>query len=142
MKKNLLVVLVAGLLLLSATACKKDPETPDDTNSIDTTETTGGYIGVETDTDGNPATNPADPEDTDAPETDAFDPSEENAVFTDVTMEISSGCAMILFMASEIPSDDILGDFTSAFIFRLPAPFCLLRIGQLYVAGRRRSPWK
>lgn len=88
MKKNLLVILVAGLLLLSATACKKDPENPEDTNSIDTTETTGGYIGVETDTDGNPTTTPDTPDDTDAPETDAFDPSEDNAVFTDTTMEI------------------------------------------------------
>ena len=63
MKRHLLIVLAAGLLLLSATACKKDPadtETTPDTG----VETTGSYIQVDpttdpdTDADTDPETNP------------------------------------------------------------------------------------
>lgn len=89
MKKNLLAILLAGLLLLSAAACKKNDETPDDTDGIDTNEVTteDSYIDVETDTDGNPVTN-ADPE-TKEPETNAaYDPSEKNPTFTDTTLEV------------------------------------------------------
>lgn len=87
MRKNLLVILTAGLLLLSVTACNKKPGKTDDTNDdVDTAETTGSYIVVETDTDGNPV-NTDEPE-TKEPETEGFDPSEENPTFTDATMEI------------------------------------------------------
>ena len=49
MKKNLLTILIAGLLLLTVTACKKDPDkNNDDTN--DTGDTTGSFMVVETGT--------------------------------------------------------------------------------------------
>ena len=82
MRKNLLVILTAGLLLLSVTACKKDPETPEDTDpDIDTAETTGSYVVIETDTDGNPVT-------TTDPETEAFDPSEKDPTFNEISMQV------------------------------------------------------
>ena len=81
MKKNLLIILAAGLLLLSATACNKDKEDDNETKGTpDAAETTGSYFVVETDTNGEPVTS-ADPDGD-------FDPSEDAPTFTDTTMEI------------------------------------------------------
>ena len=85
MNKKLLVILAASLLLLSATACQKNQEKPDDPAA--TKDPNESYIVVPgTDADGNPVTylEPV----TKEPETDPFDPSEENPTFTDVSKKI------------------------------------------------------
>lgn len=86
MKKNLLTILLAGLLLLSVAACKKDPDDTEETKDIDTAETTGSYLVVGTDTDED-ATDDEPGDDTE-PGTDAFDPSEEDPTFTDADKKI------------------------------------------------------
>ena len=85
MNKKLLVILAASLLLLSATACRKNHEEPDD--SADTRDPNESYIVVPgPDADGNPVTylEPV----TKEPETEAFDPSETDPTFTDVSKKI------------------------------------------------------
>ena len=86
MKKHLLIMLAAGLLLLSATACKKDPADVE-TTPDDGVETTGAYIDVNPNTDVDNDTTAADPDVTVEPETEA-DPSEENPTFADANKEI------------------------------------------------------
>ena len=84
MKKNLLIILAAGLLLLSATACNKGTGDDKDTdNNTDTAETTGSYLVVETDTNGEVITSA-----NNTPDEDDFDPSEESPEFTASNMEI------------------------------------------------------
>ena len=106
MKKNLLTILLAGLLLLTATACNKDPQDPADTNDTASEETTGSYIVVQTGT-GEADTKPVEP-DTDA-ETEAPDPSEENPTFTDSSAEIIivSNAAAIR-SATQLKEDNIV----------------------------------
>ncbi len=86
MKKKLLVILAASLLLLSAAACsKKNPEQPDD--SADTKDPNESYIVIYgTDENGNTVTHhePV----TKEPETEEFDPTEENPTFTDISKKI------------------------------------------------------
>jgi hypothetical protein len=107
MKRHLLIVLAAGLLLLSATACKKDPngtETTPDTG----VETTGSYIQVDPTTD--PDTN-ADTDPVTQPEADtAPDPSEDNPTFTDSTKEIVivSGVATVR-TSTKLTNDNAVG---------------------------------
>lgn len=82
MKKHLLIILAAGLLLLSATACNKDKEDNNETDgTLDSAETTGSYIIVDTTPEGDNDDTIGDPEGD-------FDPSEENPTFTDTEMEI------------------------------------------------------
>ena len=85
MNKKLLVILAASLLLLSATACKKNNEEPDE--PAGTRDPNESYIVVPgTDADGNPVTylEPV----TKEPVTEAFDPSETDPTFTDVSKKI------------------------------------------------------
>ena len=105
MKKHLLIVLTAGLLLLSVTACKKDPgesETTADTGE----ETTGAYIqvypGTDTDSDNTDKT----PDTTTEPDTEA-DPSEENPTFTDAAKDIVivSGVATVR-TSTQVPASN------------------------------------
>jgi len=103
MKKHLLIILAAGLLLLSATACNKDKDNDKDTDDIpDSAETTGSYFVVETDTNGEVITS-SDP-------AGDFDPSEENPTFTDTTMEI----VIISYTAQVRTSTQLKGDNTVA----------------------------
>lgn len=87
MNKKLLVILTAALLLLSATACKNGKKNNEDTTTDDASVvTTGAYIDVGTDEDGNIVTSD-DPETDTTPETEGFDPTEQNPTFTDVEMK-------------------------------------------------------
>lgn len=87
MKKHVLIILAAGLLLLSATACNKDKEDNKETDgATDTAETTGGFFIVDTDEYGEPVTS-GEPNG-DFEEVTEPDPSEESPTFTDVNMEI------------------------------------------------------
>lgn len=85
MNKKLLVILTAALLLLSATACKNGKNNEDTTTDDAAAVTTGTYINVGTDKDGNIVTS-NDPETDATIETQGFDPTEENPAFTDVDM--------------------------------------------------------
>ena len=84
MKKKLIVILAASLLLLSAVACsKKDPEDPVES----ATKNPNDYIVIYgTDADGNTVTHhePI----TQEPVTEAFDPTEQNPTFTDVSKQV------------------------------------------------------
>lgn len=103
MKKNLLIILAAGLLLLSATACNKDKEDDNETkDALDNAETTGSYFVVETDTNGEPITS-ADPEGD-------FDPSEDAPTFTDTSLEI----VIISYTAQVRTSTQLTGNNTVA----------------------------
>lgn len=85
MNKKLLVILAASLLLLSATACSKKDNKPDE--PAGTRDPNESYIVVPgTDADGNPVTylEPV----TKEPVTEAFDPSETDPTFTDVSKKI------------------------------------------------------
>ncbi|MBE6653037.1 MAG: hypothetical protein E7610_06450 [Ruminococcaceae bacterium] len=88
MNKKLLVILTASLLLLSTTACSacrkpgKDPTTTAGNDESDTND----YIVVGTDEFGSVVTSTR--PDPIEPGTDAFDPTEENPTFTDVTMKV------------------------------------------------------
>ena len=87
MNKKLLVILTAALLLLSATACRNGKNNEDTTTDDAGAVTTGSYINVGTDEDGNPVTSANDPDETGSTvETQGFDPTEENPAFTDVDM--------------------------------------------------------
>lgn len=85
MNKKLFAILTAALLLLSATACNGNSEDVT-TGSADTKDPEGSYIVVGTDESGNPVTSitPG----TTEPDTEGFDPTEDNPVFTDVTMKV------------------------------------------------------
>lgn len=103
MKKHLLIILAAGLLLLSATACNKDSDDNKDTDDIlDTEETTGSYFVVETDTNGEYITSAQPGSD--------FDPSEESPEFTAANMEI----VIISYTGQVRTSTQIKGDNTVA----------------------------
>lgn len=103
MKKNLLIILAAGLILLSATACNKDNEEDTETKgTTDNAETTSSYLVVETDTNGEVITS-------DDPKED-FDPSEEAPVFVDTTMEI----VIISYTAQVRTSTQIVSNNTVA----------------------------
>ena len=82
MNKKLLALLLAGLLVASVTACTKPGNTDDTTN--DTNNPDDSYIVVGTDANGNDVTEPV----TQEPVTDAFDPSETNPTFVDVTKKV------------------------------------------------------
>lgn len=85
MNKKLLAILTAALLL-SATACTSTDDPATTTDAAETKDPEGSYIVIDTDESGNPVTS-EDP-DTNEPETDGFDPSEQNPTFTDVTKEV------------------------------------------------------
>ena len=85
MNKKLFALLLAGLLVASVTACSKDGdgETTADANA-NTPE--DSYIVVGTDEQGSDVTDVITT--TTAPGTDAFDPTETNPTFTDVTKKV------------------------------------------------------
>lgn len=83
MNKKLLALLLAGLLVASATACTtKDPE--DDTTESGSQNPEDSYIVIGTDNEGNDITEVP----TTAPEDTAMDPSETNPTFVDVTKQV------------------------------------------------------
>ena len=87
MNKKLLVILAAALVALSATACTEEGSGETDTDATGTKNPNESYIVVDgTDEDGNPVTS-VDP-DTAAPETEGFDPTEDNPTFTDVSKQV------------------------------------------------------
>lgn len=86
MNKKLLAILTAALLLLSATACNGNSNEGTTTGSTDTKDPEGSYIVVGTDEQGNPVTSVT--PNTQEPDTEGFDPSEEDPQFTDVTMKV------------------------------------------------------
>ncbi len=87
MKKKLLVVLVAGLLLLTAVACGDNDKPSKDTGTEATGTGTGteSYIQVGTDESGNAITAPVTEAPTDPAED---DPSVENPTFTDISKTV------------------------------------------------------
>lgn len=105
MKKHLLIVLTAGLLLLSVTACKKDPGDTE-TSADDGAETTGSYIQVDPGTDTGSDDTDKTPDTTSEPETEV-DPSEENPTFTDATKDIVivSGVATVR-TSTQVPTSN------------------------------------
>ena len=82
MNKKLLALLLAGLLVASVTACTKPGNTDDTTD--DTNNSDDSYIVVGTDENGNDVTEVP----TKEPVTEAFDPSETDPVFVDVTKKV------------------------------------------------------
>ena len=82
MNKKLLALLLAGLLVASVTACTKPGTGEDTTDSGNTPE--DSYIVIGTDENGNDVTEIPSKE----PETEAFDPSETNPTFVDVTKKV------------------------------------------------------
>lgn len=84
MNKKLFALLLAGLLVASVTACGKKPGTEDNTTG-NNADTNGNYIVVGTDTNGNDITEEIP---TQKPEDPAFDPTETNPVFVDVTKKV------------------------------------------------------
>lgn len=82
MKKKLLVLLLAGLLIASATACSRGDKPEDTTTS--TEANTDGYIVVGTDAKGNDITEPSTGNQTDP----IHDPTEHNPTFVDVTKKV------------------------------------------------------
>lgn len=87
MTKKLLALLLAGLLVTAITACGKDDPTAETGDSTSEGNVEESYIVVGTDEQGNDVTDVITVT-TEAPETDAFDPSETNPTFTDVNKKI------------------------------------------------------
>ncbi|MBR5123658.1 MAG: hypothetical protein IKU90_00880, partial [Clostridia bacterium] len=87
MTKKLLALLLAGLLVTAITACGKDDPTAETGDSTSDGNAEESYIVVGTDEQGNDVTDVITVT-TEAPETDAFDPSETNPTFTDVNKKI------------------------------------------------------
>ena len=82
MNKKLFALLLAGLLVASMTACNNTNPNDDTTESGNTPE--DSYIVIGTDENGNDVTEIPNQE----PVTDAFDPSETNPTFVDVTKKV------------------------------------------------------
>jgi hypothetical protein len=82
MNKKLFALLLAGLLVASMTACNNTNPHDDTTESGNTPE--DSYIVIGTDENGNDVTEIPSKE----PETEAFDPSETNPTFVDVTKKV------------------------------------------------------
>jgi SH3-like domain-containing protein len=82
MNKKLFALLLAGLLVASMTACNNTNPNDDTTESGNTPE--DSYIVIGTDENGNDVTEIPSKE----PETEAFDPSETNPTFVDVTKKV------------------------------------------------------
>ncbi len=87
MNKKLLVILCAGLLLISAVACSNDTPKETETDAATGTGPVESYINIGTDESGNTVTSPVGP-DTAAPAETEFDPTEQNPTFTDAQKDI------------------------------------------------------
>ena len=83
MNKKLLALLLVGLLVVGFAACNKTPDTPEESSKNDP-ESTGDYIVIGTDDQGNEVTEPV----TSGSDETEFDPTEANPTFVDVTKKI------------------------------------------------------
>ncbi len=111
MNKKLLVVLVAGLLLVSAVSCGRNKKPSGDNKdtfpgNLDTLNPSESYIVIEgTDASGNVVTS-IEPVTT-APEVDVFDPSEQNPTFTAVEKKI-----VVITAVATIRDQTVVNDST------------------------------
>ncbi len=109
MNKKLLVMLVAGLLLVSAVACGdqgKNPKDTDTDNAGTGTKPTESYIVIDgTDESGNAVTS-IEPITTE-PESELFDPTEQNPTFTAVTKKL-----VVITAVATIRDQTIVNDST------------------------------
>ena len=103
MNKKLLVLLLAGLLVASVTACTKNPGEGNDTDdSTSAPDTNGSYIVIGTDENGNDVTELH----TQEPNNPAFDPSEPNPTFVDVTKKVVVFTAVATVRTSTVIADN------------------------------------
>lgn len=82
MNKKLLSLLLVGLLVAGFAACNKTPDATEETSNE--SDTTGDYIVIGTDEQGNEITEPG----TTAPDEPNVDPSETDPTFVDITKKV------------------------------------------------------
>ena len=100
MNKKLLALLLAGLLVAAMTACQGNKPNDETTDSGNNPE--DSYIVIGTDENGNDVTEIPSKE----PETEAFDPSETNPTFVDVTKKVVVFSAVATVRTSTVVADN------------------------------------